>query len=75
METTPVYVGIDVARESLDIATTSEHATRFACDHKGMKGAVCFLKKLKPVLAVDPKTMLPKRIRCHDSKEVWRRQA
>ncbi|MCX6000482.1 MAG: transposase, partial [Chloroflexi bacterium] len=52
METTPVYVGIDVAKECLDIATTSEHATRFAYDHKGMKEAVSLLKKLKPVLVV-----------------------
>ena len=52
METTPVYVGIDVAKESLDIATTSEHAIRFAYDHKGMKEAVCFLKKPKPFLVV-----------------------
>jgi hypothetical protein len=36
MEAAPICVGIDVAKESLDIATTSEHATRFAYDHKGM---------------------------------------
>jgi transposase len=53
MEISPIYAGIDIAKETLDIASTaSDCSTRFAYDQDGMKEAVRALQKLAPTLVV-----------------------
>ncbi len=53
METSPIYVGIDIAKETLDIASTaSDCSTRFAYDQNGFKEAVRAVQKLAPTLVV-----------------------
>lgn len=52
MVATPVYAGIDIAKDSLDIDSTRGGSARFAYNHKGLKETVQFLKGLNPTLVV-----------------------
>ena len=44
-----VYVGVDVAKNILDLAVNNSKETRqFRNDHKGITSAVCYIAGLKP---------------------------
>ena len=53
METERVYAGIDVAKDSLDIAVhSSEQRWQFANDDRGIDQAVACIQELSPALVV-----------------------
>jgi transposase len=52
MTTEPIYVGIDVAKATLDVCTTDGDAWQVANDDRAMQGLCARLAKLEPALVV-----------------------
>lgn len=53
MERTGNYIGVDISKDSLDIATQPHQpGKKFSNDESGIEGTVNYLKKLNPVLVV-----------------------
>ena len=53
MEKEKVYIGVDVAKESLDIAVHPKHSPKhFKNNETGISGAVSYVKSLAPALVV-----------------------